>query len=142
VDWAVDRKVGTLAIGDVRDVADGKRLHTKEQQKVSSWSHGKMRQYIEYEAAENGIATPLQNEACTSQTCPVCAHRHKPSGRVYRCPACGFCGPRDGVGAANIRSKQMNGEVGHSGLGSIKYRHPVGRLAFGTGKRSRPTRRK
>lgn len=137
VNWAVERKVGTLAIGDVRNVGKGKRLRAKEQQKVSGWAHGKLRQYVEYKAAVEGIATPLQNEAYTSQTCLVCGHRHKPSGRVYRCPACGFCGPRDGVGAANLRSKHLCGEVGHSGLGRIKYRHPFGRLAFGTGKRSR-----
>ncbi len=33
VNWAVERQAGTLVIGDVRDVADGKRLNTKSQQK-------------------------------------------------------------------------------------------------------------
>src|SRR5262249_49679341 len=30
----------------------------------------------------------------TSQTCPQCAHRHKPRGRVYTCGQCGFSGHR------------------------------------------------
>ena len=102
VDWAVERQVGILAVGDVRDVADGKRLNRKSQQKISNWSHGKLRSYIEYKAQAAGIAVELINEAYTSQTCPQCGHRHKPTGRTYRCAACGFCGHRDCVGAANI----------------------------------------
>jgi putative transposase len=134
VDWAVQRKVGTLAIGDVRDVADGKRLSTKSQQKVGSWSHGIMRQYVNYEAESEGITTQLVGEAYSSQTCPVCGQRHKPTGRVYRCPACGFVGHRDGqVGAVNLLSRHVCGEVGKlKPPGIQKYRHPVQR-----GKRSR-----
>ena len=54
VDWSVIHQVGTLAIGDVRDVADGKRLNRKSQQKVSNWSHGMIRQYIAYKAEAEG----------------------------------------------------------------------------------------
>jgi putative transposase len=34
VTWAKERSLGMLVIGDVRDVADGKRLNTKSQQKI------------------------------------------------------------------------------------------------------------
>ena len=54
VDWSVIHQVGTLAIGDARDVADGKRLNRKSQQKVSNWSHGMIRQYIAYKAEAEG----------------------------------------------------------------------------------------
>ncbi len=88
VDIAVERKVGTIVIGDVRDVADStkkqKRLNRKTRQKVSQWSHGKVRGYIEYKAEAEGIETTLQDERYTSQTCPNCGARHKPQGRVYR----------------------------------------------------------
>jgi len=134
VDWAVERKVGTLAIGDVRDIADGKRLSTKSQQKIGGWSHGRLRQYIEYKAEGEGITTQLVDEAYSSQTCPACGQRHKPTGRIYRCPACGFRGHRDGqVGAVNLLSRHVHGDVGKlKPPGPIKYRHP-----FLTGKRSR-----
>jgi putative transposase len=46
VTWAKERHIGTLVIGDVRDVADGKRLNTKSQQKIGLWSHGRQRAYI------------------------------------------------------------------------------------------------
>jgi len=132
VNWAVERQVGTLAIGDVRDVADGKRLSRKSQQKVGNWSHGKLRGYIEYKAEAAGIETELVDESYTSQTCPSCGQRHKPQGRVYRCPACGFVGVRDAVGAANILSRFTVGKVGKAWPGQVKYRYPFD----ATGKRS------
>src|SRR5215469_9140316 len=107
VDWATERQVHTLVIGDVRDVADGKRLHRKAQQKIGVWSHGRQRQYITYKAEAAGITVMLVDEAYTSQTCPgtlpdgtACLHCYKPKGRVYRCPACGCTAHRDGLGGS------------------------------------------
>jgi putative transposase len=113
VDWAQEHGVGTLALGDVRDVAAGKSLHRNQQQKVSQWGHGTMRRYIGYKAEAVGIAViDTVNEAYTSQTCPRCGQRSKPQGRVYTCSACGFRCARDTVGAANILSRHRYGEVG------------------------------
>ena len=139
VDVAVACKVGTLALGDVRDVANGKRTKAKTQQKIANWSHGQLRQQIEYKAAACGISVELVNEAYSSQTCPQCGHRHKPKGRLYRCSACGFVAHRDAVGAVNILSRRKFGAVGRIiPPAETKYRHPFGKLAFRTGKRSRP----
>lgn len=138
VEWAGKRQVGLLAIGDVRDVADGKRLNTKGQQKVGLWSHGKLRAYLEYKAAAAGMRTELVDEAYSSQTCPPCGERHQPAGRVFRCPACGFVHARDAVGAVNLLSRHVHGDVGQvKPPPEVKYRHPFGRLSFRTGKRSR-----
>ena len=135
VDWAVERQVGPLAIGDVRDVADGKRLNRKSQQKISNWTHGKLRSYIEYKAEAAGIQTKLVDEHYTSQSCPQCGQRHKPAGRVYRCSGCGFVGHRDAVGAANILSRFTMGEVGKVlSPRAAKYRMPAD---FRRGLRSR-----
>jgi putative transposase len=132
IKWAERQGVSTLAVGDVRDCADGVDLGKKTNQKIANWSHGRVRSYIEYKAARNGIAVELVNEAYTSQTCPHCGERHKPKGRVYHCLACGFVSHRDAVGAVNIRSVWLYGEPGHSLPGQVKYRHP-----YQTGKRSR-----
>lgn len=61
-----------------------------------------------------GIRVTLQNEAYTSQTCPnlKCGHKHKPKGRVFKCPQCGLRAHRDVVGAANILSKYLRGFIG------------------------------
>ena len=143
VDFAVERQAGTIAIGDVRDVADGKRLGAKSQQKVGLWSHGKLREYIAYKAEGAGLAVPEPiDEAYSSQTCPnpACGHRHKPRGRVYLCPKCGLVAHRDVVGAVNILSRYQTGQVGHlpaPPLSAVKYRHPFVTDSLQTGKRSR-----
>ena len=84
VDHAVARRAGKIVIGDVRDVADGVALGHRTNQKVSGWSHGRLRQYITYKAEHVGIEVVLQDEHYTTQTCPVCGQRKKPSGRIYR----------------------------------------------------------
>jgi putative transposase len=132
VNWAKEREVSMLVIGDVRDVANGKRLNTKSQQKIGVWAHGRQRQYITYKAETEGISVTLCSEAYTSQTCPQCGHCTKPKGRTYVCPACGFVAHRDAVGCANILSQYDTGEPGHVLPPPPKYRHP-----FQTGKRSR-----
>ncbi len=133
VNYVIERRVGTLAIGDVRDVTDEVNYGKKTNQKISSWSHGKLRSYIEYKAAAAGIQTVLENEAYTSQTCPHpnCLRKIKPRGRTYRCPACGFVGHRDIVGASNILSRRVYGKLGQIYPAQTKYRHP-----WITGKRS------
>ncbi len=120
---------------------------TASQQKVSNWPHGCQRQYITYKAEAEGIGVELEDEAYSSQTCPNCGKRHKSTGRVYYCPACGFVSHRDAVGSANILSRHRQGEVGHvKPPSTIKYRQPFGRAhhqetewAFASreGKRSR-----
>jgi putative transposase len=134
VGWALEHMVGKLAVGDVRDIADRVDLGKQTNQKISNWTHGKVRSYIEYKAAAKGIVVEFVNKAYTSQTCPNCGERHKPKGRVYRCPACGFQSHRDAVGAANIRSVCLYGKPGQSLPGEIKYRHPFKKV----GMRSRP----
>jgi putative transposase len=120
----------------VRDVADGKRLNTKSQQKIGVWSHGRLRHCITYKAEATGITVALVEEAYTSQTCPgslpdgsACMQCYKPKGRVYRCPACGFTAHRDGVGCANLLSQHYTGEPGHVLPPREKYRYPNAREA-------------
>lgn len=62
---------------------------------------------IEYKCELRGIKAIIINEAYSSQTCPKCLKKHKPSSRNYIFPFCGFEYHRDGVGAINIKQKQM-----------------------------------
>jgi putative transposase len=125
VDVAVEQNAGTVVIGDVRDVADGVDCGKVQNGRMSRWDHGKIRQYIEYKAEAEGITVKLENEAFTSQTCPQCSHRHKPKGRRYRCPACGFQAHRDVVGQVNILSRFKHGEPGKiPAPAAVKYRIP------------------
>ena len=125
VNAAVEQKAGTLVIGDVRDVADGVDCGPKHNQRMTYWNHGKVRQYITYKAEAEGITVKLEKETHTSQTCPNCRHRHKPKGRRFRCPACGFQAHRDVVGQVNILSMFQHGEPGKIPAPAVvKYRIP------------------
>jgi putative transposase len=100
VDWASERQVHTLVIGDVRAVADGKRLRRKSQQKIGVWSHGRQRQYLTYKAVAAGVTVILVDEAYTTPTCPGtlldgtgCLHCYKPTGARLSLPGLWFYGP-------------------------------------------------
>ena len=113
-----------LVVGDIRAIADGKRMQAKSQQKISGWSHGRQIAYLTYKLAAVGIAIARQSEAYSSKTCPACGTRTKPKGRNYRCSnkRCGFVGHRDAVGAANLESKALYGTFGRIQPISTTYR--------------------
>ena len=121
VNHAVAEKAGKVVVGDIRDIADGKRLNRQSQQKLGNWSHGQQVEYLTYKLSAEGIIFERQNEAFSTQTCPKCGALHKPRGRVYRCPSCGFVAPRDSVGACNQESKALFEEFGHVVPASTKY---------------------
>lgn len=98
--------VQTVVIGDIRDIRNSIKYGAKANQKLHSWSFGKYRWMVEYKVEKLGMKVVLQDEAYSSQTCPACGKRHKPSGRTYTCK-CGFQFDRDGVGSYNIRAKYM-----------------------------------
>ena len=126
VEFAAERQAGTIVIGDVRDIADGVDCGTEHNGRTSRWNHGKIRFYIGYKAEAEGIKVPpLVDEAYTTKTCPNCGHRHKPRGRTYRCPSCGFQAHRDVVGQINILSRYLEGDVGRLPAPiDVKYRIP------------------
>jgi len=69
-------------------------------------------------------------EPYTSRTCPVCGGRRK-CRRTYRCP-CGVTAPRDVVGATNILSLGVHGEIVQRAIPlRIMYRRPDRRSSRG-----------
>jgi putative transposase len=125
VDAAVEQQAGTIAIGDVRDVADGVNHGKKHNQQASQWNHGHLRQLITYKAEAEGMAVELVDEHYTTQTCPNCGCRHKPRGRNYTCGRCGFSTHRDVVGQINILSRYKAGQAGRlRAPAEIKHRIP------------------
>jgi len=114
-----ERGVQTVVIGDVRDLRKRVDYGPAANQRIHQMVTGKVRCLITYKAEWLGMRVVLQDEAYTSQECPQCGSRHKPQGRMYACPACGFRFHRDGVGSINIRRKYL-------GLGPVvgRWRPP------------------
>ncbi len=101
-----ERDIGTIVLGDLTGIRDNINYGKRANQKLHQWAFGKITQLIIYKAKALGIKVEVIDESYTSQTCPSCGKKHKPSNRNYKCK-CGFTYHRDGVGAINIRQKYL-----------------------------------
>lgn len=119
VDWAVKEKVKTVAIGEVEGVQrhTKKKLKKTQTQKLSNWTFGKIQEYLKYKLEAQGIQVIKQEESYTTQQCPCCGRRKKPSGRTYKC-RCGYVEHRDVHGSRNILSKYLYKKIEY--LGKVK----------------------
>ena len=106
-DVCVRRGIGTVVIGDLKGIRKRMDYGRRANQKLHQWAFGKLASMITYKCEAVGIKVVSCDEAYTSQTCPACGERRKPTNRNYRCKACGFTYHRDGVGAINIRKKYL-----------------------------------
>jgi putative transposase len=128
--YCEQRAIGTLVVGDITAISRGKRRKRSRRtnQESSNNPLGQFKQYLDYKLKRIGCGVEVQNEAYTTQTCPVCGYRHKPAGRLYRCH-CGFRGIRDEVGAVNPLNKYLHGGaiIPNTVLptGKVKYLRPA-----------------
>jgi transposase len=105
IGWAVQHRIGTLAVGDPRGVL-AKAAGRRHNQRTRAWRIGHLIRALADKAAVAGIDMRLIDERGTSSTCPACAQRvAKPAGRVFSCPHCGQGGHRDVIAAANIAAR-------------------------------------
>ena len=133
VDFCEQQKIGTLVAGDITEINRGKKKKASRRLNQENGNNplGQWYTYLEYKLKRIGTSFEKQDEAYTTQQCPVCGHRHKPTGRIYKCknPDCNFEAPRDLVGSSNIRTKYLNDGRLVPGVnvpsGTIKYRRPV-----------------
>jgi putative transposase len=96
IDCCKEHGVGTLFIGNphgVRQENNGRRHN----QRMAQWEYGRDIDYLTHKSAQARIESFTGSERGTSSQCPVCRHKHKPKGRVWRCRKCGFVGHRDYV---------------------------------------------
>ena len=96
--------IGVVVLGDLTGIRDTIDYGHKANQKLHQWQFAKLSDMISDKCKAVGIKVKQVSEKYTSQTCPACGQRHRPSNRNYKCK-CGFVYHRDGVGAINIRKK-------------------------------------
>ncbi len=103
IDFCVEQQVGTLFIGNPHGVRNNNngRHHN---QRMALWEYGKDIDYLTHKAKQACIESFTGSERGTSSQCPVCRHKHKPRGRVWKCRNCGFVGHRDLVGSVNMHT--------------------------------------
>lgn len=127
IEFCKKENVAHLAIGDVRNVADGANKGKETNQKLSQWAHGKFVAMLEYKGRNEGMNVKQISEAYSSRTCSVCGHvkNNSPRGRVYSCSGCGVRLNRDGNGGANICSRARFGQYTKVQVNNIKYLRPL-----------------
>ena len=118
---------GMIILGDLTGIRNHINYGKRANQKLHQWAFGKIAELITYKAKALGIKVKTIDESYTSQTCPKCGNRRKPTNRNYTC-SCGFKYHRDGVGAINIRQKYL----GHFGdpvvaeMDAVRMTPPLG----------------
>lgn len=103
--WCIENNVGTIVLGEPRGIRSKVRYSKKANQKIHGWLYRKIIDLIEFKAQAFGIKVVMVSEAYTSQTCPNCGAKTRPTNRNFKCTNCGFEAHRDAVGAFNIRKK-------------------------------------
>ncbi|MHB8264143.1 MAG: RNA-guided endonuclease InsQ/TnpB family protein [Acidimicrobiales bacterium] len=110
-DHVIAHGTGRLVVGDVRGIEkktkQQRRMGRHGRQQLSQWERGVQERYL---SEKTKLKLDHQDESYSSRTCPACGARNRPSGRDYRCKACGFACHRDAVGAINILQKALYGE--------------------------------
>ena len=124
MEYVFENDIKTVVVGDLKNFNMNLSSSYSTQQKVCQWIHGQMVRRIKYNLERYNIEVIEISEAYTSQTCPSCQSKYKPTNRNYICKSCGYENHRDIVGAINILSKYINdGEIKDLGLDitQIKY---------------------
>ena len=101
----IKAKADTIVIGKLKGIRNRAKFSKKSNQKVHQWAFARLTSMICYKAEMAGLKVKFVSEAYTSQTCPQCGNRKKPTNRNYHCNPCGFEYHRDGVGAINLWNK-------------------------------------
>jgi len=121
IGYCLQEGIATIVIGELTGIRDSIDYGKKTNQKLHQWIFRKLTEMISYKAKFVGIEVETVDESYTSQSCPRCQHRSKPTNRNYYCRKCGFEYHRDGVGAINIFKKYTG-----SGLVEGALASPVG----------------
>lgn len=105
VAWALERRVGTLAIGDLAGITT-RTVGRRQNLRLRQWRRTHLVGALRDKAQAVGIQVVMVDERATSSTCPQCGSRTaKPRGRNFVCPSCGHQEHRDVVGARNIAAR-------------------------------------
>jgi len=139
--WAVERKIGALAVGDPRGVLK-LQAGRRHNQRTRDWRIGHLITVLQDKAEAAGISLQLVDERGTSSTCPACRSRiPKPAGRVMACPACQYTGHRDLAAAASIAARSGGGTTSATLPAGVTHRRAGAHLPGVSPARRDPRRR-
>lgn len=103
LDYCIENGISKVYYGDLDSCTRGHHGEVNRfvNQKLNDWCYGLLTLQLENKLSRYGIELVKVSEAYSSQSCPHCGNKHKPTGRNYECK-CGYKQHRDIVGAMNI----------------------------------------
>lgn len=112
LDYCILHNITTVYYGDLDSATRGTagQINSHVGQKLNEWCYGRIIQQLQNKLGRYGIELVKVNEAYSSQTCPECGARNKPTNRNYGCN-CGYEQHRDVVGAMNILNTNAGTEL-------------------------------
>jgi len=119
---AEKNKVGTIVVGDIKNIRKDKCWNKKSGQKLHSWGFAKLISQIEYKSKLSGIRMVKISERDTSKTCSVCGMVKKSNRKyrgMYRCKICENKMNADVNGARNILKKYLQDNDLSRSIGSV-----------------------
>ena len=107
LEYCIENNISKVYYGDLDSCTRGThgKMSKYVNKKLSDWCFGMLTQQLENKLSRYGIEMVKISEAYTSQTCPHCGEKHKPTNRNYKCK-CGYTQHRDLVGAMNMLNFQ------------------------------------
>jgi putative transposase len=106
VEKATDTARG-IGLEDLTGIRERTRFRRQQRDRMSKWSFGELRGFIEYKAKLAGVPVVPVDPRNTSRTCPECGHIDRGNRLVrgiFLCRECGHFDRADVVGAKNIAS--------------------------------------
>ncbi len=97
-----------IAVEELTGIRARVRLRKPQRATLHSWSFAQLGQFLEYKAAQAGVAFVQVDPAYTSQTCRPCGYVDKKNRRSqasFVCGRCGFVGHADHNAAGNIADR-------------------------------------
>jgi putative transposase len=89
--------------GTVQATVDLGEIHRRHHNgRMAQWEYGRDINYLTHKSKQARILSFTGCERGTSSRCPVCGHKHKPTGRTWACRICGGRFHRDLVGSVNM----------------------------------------
>jgi putative transposase len=100
-----ERTKQAIGLEELRHIRKRVRARRQQRARLSSWSFGQLRSFIEYKAKRAGVTVLLVDPRYTSRECPECGHiskSNRPSQEVFKCVECGYAAHADCTAAVNI----------------------------------------
>ena len=91
-----------IKLEQLKGIRNNKKQAKSFRYSLNSWAYYQLQTFVEYKAQLAGVTVAYIDPHYTSQDCHKCGLRGNRSGKVFKCPHCGYTSHADGNAAWNI----------------------------------------